>query len=827
MENSEENQKDSLLIDDLRFFKLPKCSVFTVIVGITIILYTLVMAELFIVFYFAFAGIISLTISLLFYEWLSLLTKDPVNMIISIFVNLSNFGLFFSLTLLSWYIIPDSLDITGKVFDKILHFVKGGDPDSEIYRNNNIFKSNSFVIFLVALFLLLIGTFIFLVFVIKNWLFEFSAAFECVFLAICAFAPLIKIIQNRFFTKFDFSEGELSSSSHSFAIVNDTDMTSSLNQSLMASRKSNSGDANDNENEEENQSLLLSMKDILEQFSNLNGMFDNTYSKIRFKNYQLVYCIIVIVIISLLQLYSLLYPLLTGSISIVNFFIFLLIKLPFMRIICSYNFIDIIFNFHRTLQSMKEKRTRILFYVVFLLHILLIGTFIVVFIYSKFMVFPTISSANYIENNQKWFKLNDEQIIPLEGFCYSQAPLDGSLITQDLAMLTTLPRLYGITKDGKCFIKPSKRGLFNTTMKYIFGKDYEKDNITILCKKLSHYPILVITSDKILNQSLKYFSSTEKFTFLKKQFDIENTNYFENISFENLPKKGEELLNTYKECVNQKGTSNCEEEWDSFTQFYWPTIFNDNYVDISGFERYQINIDSDMIIQPSYITEDGELFAGTHYIVGGSYEDSWGVGMLIETIGKNNVPTVFDNLLPFYSFFNDHFEEVFIRIELFNKYIFYSFDSCAAEMTEIYNLYSQFNFSHQSLFTVGHSISGTSFKGLSYLTDIQGITFEATYGVNNINMIGKRLIHSNNDIKNIYSDDNFISGSDDNCNTNGALPSRYKFPSVYDTACLTTITCGETMKYVSLCKQVLTQNGKNPENEFNISFDAYLDFLLD
>ena len=109
----------------------------------------------------------------------------------------------------------------------------------------------------------------------------------------------------------------------------------------MASRKSNSGDANDNENEEENQSLLLSMKDILEQFSNLNGMFDNTYSKIRFKNYQLVYCIIVIVIISLLQLYSLLYPLLTGSISIVNFFIFLLIKLPFMRIICSYNFIDI------------------------------------------------------------------------------------------------------------------------------------------------------------------------------------------------------------------------------------------------------------------------------------------------------------------------------------------------------------------------------------------------------------------------------------------------------------------------------------------------------
>lgn len=70
-------------------------------------------------------------------------------------------------------------------------------------------------------------------------------------------------------------------------------------------------------------------------------------------------------------------------------------------------------------------------------------------------------------------------------------------------MLTTLPRLYSTTNDGKCFLKPSMRGLFNSTMKYIFGKNYENDGILIMCKKQAHNLYLVLSSEKILNQTLQ------------------------------------------------------------------------------------------------------------------------------------------------------------------------------------------------------------------------------------------------------------------------------------------------------------------------------------
>ena len=73
-----------------------------------------------------------------------------------------------------------------------------------------------------------------------------------------------------------------------------------------------------------------------------------------------------------------------------------------------------------------------------------------------------------------------------------------------------------------------------------------------------------------------------------------------------------------------------------------------------------------------------------------------------------------------------------------------------------------------------------------------------------------------NQITNVYSTGNFLIEKDDNCNENGVLPERYYLPNVYDTACLTAITCSKTMKYVPFCKQILSVN------EFNKSFEAYL-----
>ena len=137
-------------------------------------------------------------------------------------------------------------------------------------------------------------------------------------------------------------------------------------------------------------------------------------------------------------------------------------------------------------------------------------------------------------------------------------------------MLATLPRLYDFSENKKkCFIKPSKRGLFNSTMKYIFGKDYEKDDINIFCKRLHHYPALVITSEKILNQTLNYFYYDSNITYLEKQINIVNKDYFKETQLEKLPEELQDLLNVYKYCSSKYGAENCESQWDNFTQYYW------------------------------------------------------------------------------------------------------------------------------------------------------------------------------------------------------------------------------------------------------------------
>ncbi|KAK8843106.1 hypothetical protein M9Y10_025297 [Tritrichomonas musculus] len=94
-------------------------------------------------------------------------------------------------------------------------------------------------------------------------------------------------------------------------------------------------------------------------------------------------------------------------------------------------------------------------------------------------VFPSVNNATFIETSQDWYKIDGQHYVTSEGFCLNHALLDDSLQTVVFAMLSTLPRLYKLTEKGKCYIKPSMRGLFNTTMKYIFGRNYEKDGIFI------------------------------------------------------------------------------------------------------------------------------------------------------------------------------------------------------------------------------------------------------------------------------------------------------------------------------------------------------------
>lgn len=77
-------------------------------------------------------------------------------------------------------------------------------------------------------------------------------------------------------------------------------------------------------------------------------------------------------------------------------------------------------------------------------------------------------------------------------------------------------------------------------------------------------------------------------------------------------------------------------------------------------------------------------------------------------------------------------------------------------------------------------------------------------------------------ITNVYSDGTIFTGFDEKCNNNRILPKRYLLPNVYGTACLTALSCSNTMKYVPFCQQVLALKNQDPMKEYNISFNAYL-----
>lgn len=117
---------------------------------------------------------------------------------------------------------------------------------------------------------------------------------------------------------------------------------------------------------------------------------------------------------------------------------------------------------------------------------------------------------------------------------------------------------------------------------------------------------------------------------LKSQFKIIHNDYFEYYPFnDKLNEKGKKLLTNYETCIfnNNNDKEKCEKEFDKFSQFYWPSHYSENYEELPGFERYLIQIDEDLVFQPSFITTQGILFSGTHYIVGGSYEDTWSIGL--------------------------------------------------------------------------------------------------------------------------------------------------------------------------------------------------------
>ena len=111
-----------------------------------------------------------------------------------------------------------------------------------------------------------------------------------------------------------------------------------------------------------------------------------------------------------------------------------------------------------------------IYVIVTVVYFLAIIVLIVLVIISKYYDYPYIDLLHYEKpSNTLWEK--DPNVINQntpEGFCRVTSELTGELTTQDFAVLTTLPRLYGVNNEGKCYIKPKFRGVFNATMKYIF-----------------------------------------------------------------------------------------------------------------------------------------------------------------------------------------------------------------------------------------------------------------------------------------------------------------------------------------------------------------------
>ncbi|KAK8883760.1 hypothetical protein M9Y10_042859 [Tritrichomonas musculus] len=376
-------------------------------------------------------------------------------------------------------------------------------------------------------------------------------------------------------------------------------------------------------------------------------------------------------------------------------------------------------------------------------------------------------NVTFIENYTKWDRLGKMKIINKDGFCYTHSPFDDSFRIDDFAFLTTLPRFYTITKSGKCIVDPSKRGMFNTTMKYIFGEDYEKDGIYILCKKLDTQKVLVISSEKLINKTLDYFSDDENVTVLNKQFNI------------------------------------------------------------SGFDRYQINFDSNLVIQPLLVTSDRKLIGSTHFIVGGGIEKFNDIKLFAEIVFNEFQPKFISSFLIGYYPIRKVFKDYLLLLELINKAIFYKQDHLSREIDAILQMYSQFNISQEHLYTIGHSITGTYFKIASYYSNTTGVAFESAETDSNLIFEGKYYNHKqyNSYIQftNVFSSKFYSVGNDKSCTDNGVLPSKFTFPNVYETACQVAISCSETFKYVPLCMQVLDHDEENSEIKFKDSFNAFLE----
>jgi hypothetical protein len=514
-----------------------------------------------------------------------------------------------------------------------------------------------------------------------------------------------------------------------------------------------------------------------------------------------------------------------------NVFLYIFCRLIIIKSALDYNIFDSIINFDRTKRVIGGQKT-IPLYIMFIFYFVGFILSIAIIIFTHTYDMPNVTNIVFEENNEKWIRDNRTQYnIPT--FCSSTGMIDKMYDTADFAFMTTLPRLYEY-KNNTCTVKPKLRGVFNNTMKYIFGKDYIEQGIKIYCYPYTHNPYLVITSDAMFKEVNATISNYSEYKYVYEEMNDTSKQYFD-IGKLCEDKIAEPECNLLKTCISNDDPSKrkCEKEWDTYTNKYWEEYSSEDQ-GFDEFNNYEITIPSEadeeglnetekFAFRPRLVHIDNNEtnITGQHFVVGGGFEDTWGYSYEAEIAARVYFPSLFGAIIPFYSIFETILPEFFRGNDRYNGEIFGITRKQELEYQNLLNLLLKFKLNFTDVYAIGHSVSAATMKSIAGTGSLPGIAFE-TKDTNTLALVEEKIIDTVGANRvNVYSDGMMFASYDDSYDVNGLLPEKFFNPNVYDTACLTTVVCSKTMKYVPLCNQVLTQHGEDSKENFQEILDAF------
>ena len=772
---------------------IPFCliTLFSLVIGIILI-------------YISFAEILNITFYPICYEWTSLFSKfQPVHIVFTIFASLSDFGFFILLfrfayifvqNFLSMYI--DNVKITFKLFyfllscRKVSDFYKLKNEEADIF--NAIIKTKCLVIYHLVMLAINITVGV------------FSFLYKMVLIVVTFMMTL----------------------SYLYILIIVACMSTFYNCFIDPELIENNQEQVEKQPNTENVQIIKSFG----QSARVSNMFSGPVTCCDELGCYKIWKVIFGLFVAMSQTYIIVVACMNyksfdsyGKAGIVLGVIF---KIFFLPKAIDVNIFDSIINIKRTWKRLADDG-KVALIIVLVIYVGGIGLCCAILYFSRNYDYPYVDYLEYNDlHTEIWDKFeNSSYHKPTPGFCYASADVNIQLSAPDFAVMTTLPRLYGINDAGKCYLKPKFRGVFNSTMKYIFGNNYHEQGITIYCWANMHYPYLVLTSQQFLQASLNSLKE-DSYKLLEGKEEYISQEYFNSTETLCDYDNSEECL-SLQNCLKEQENNECVKEWETYTNKYWQRQ-TDSYVEnMKGLEQYQVPIDDNFFIQPDYINlKDNSLMSGTHFIIGGGSEDQWGYASLLENFVRSNIPSFFEDFIPFYGTFEPYFRSVVNAFSQLALGFFYVDNLSTNEMLQFSNLITRFNISHNNIYMVGHSLSGTTIKEMSYLSDIGGIAFEASYAIGyaeyKVSSEYKQIHDHTNQIANIYSASCILTGQDDEFAVNGQLPEKFFNPNVYDTACMTIASCSSTKQYYDFCNQVLNQHGEDSVQNFREVIDAYL-----